>query len=119
MNKNDWEDILKEPVSEELKHKTLARARQELDSVSTHSFDWRWLAALVPGLAALLIFIRKRTDENTDIETSLAQEDNEFIDEIKDFSAEELAELEDDLLEDLEFYEDLDILEDWDGSEES
>ena len=117
MDKKDWDDIIEEPVSEELKHKTMVRVRQELEKSSAKSFDFKWLALLVPGLAALLLFIRQKDDDG-ELSQTLAQEDD-FIDEIKDLSLEELAELDDDFIDDLEFYEDLDILEDWDGSEES
>ncbi len=61
MVNNDWDDIVKEKVSEELRHKTLARVRQEMDQKkNSNAFSWNWLLALVPGLAALVFFFNQQ-----------------------------------------------------------
>ena len=118
MDKKDWDDIVKEPMSESLKARTMARARQELDQMQKNSvFEWKWLAPLIPGLALLLFFINR--DEDTGTEDSLTA-DLDYMDDLAELNEQELAELDDDILDDLDLLEDLDILEDWNGqSEES
>lgn len=112
MDKNFWDDIVKEPMSEGLKARTLARARQELDANKAKSFfSIKLLAPLVPGLALLFFYIRQPKDDSSQV----ALQDYEVMDDLMDMSSQELAELDEHLINDLEFFEDLEFLEEWDG----
>lgn len=123
MAKNDWDDIVKEKVSEELRHKTLARVRQEMDQKkNSNAFSWNWLLALVPGLAALVFFFnqQKEGSEEDDL-PSLAVDDpqEDYLKELASLSDEEIDQYDEEMIEKLDFYKDLDVLEEWDGREES
>jgi hypothetical protein len=117
MSQENWDDILKEKVSEELRHKTMARARTELDHMGTHkTFSLSWLIPLVPALAALLFFIRSKESDESDL---LAKSEESFLKELENMSISELDDFDEDLVANLDFYENLDLLEDWDESGES
>ena len=118
MDKKDWEDIVKEPMSESLKARTMARVRQELDQKQAgFAFDWKWLMPLIPGMAVLLFFVNKKEEKESE---DLFTADLEYMDGLTELNEQELAELDDELFDDLDILEDLDVLEDWDGqSEES
>lgn len=115
MDKKDWEDIVKEPMSESLKARTLARARQELETIrdTQTRFQWAWLIPLIPVFGALMLFIRQRQDSVTG-NPQLAELD--YLQQWMELSDEQLQDLDNELLADLELLEDLEILEEWDGT---
>ena len=117
MDKKDWEDIVKEPVSEELRHKTMVRARQELEQLEqgTSVFSLKWLIPVIPGLAALLFFINNRSSKN---EPSLLASDEELLNELAQLEQEDIGEFDSEFFSDLDFYDDFEFLEEWDGEEE-
>ncbi len=122
MKKPNWDDVTKEPMGESLKHRTLARAREEL---LTHekekSFSWStWLFPVVPALAALLFFTRnKKLEEDSAGAPLLTSSDKEVLNTLEGLSETELDQLDPDLIANLDFYLELDILEEWDGTDES
>ncbi len=115
MDKKDWEDIIKEPMSESLKARTMARVRQELDrnrEVNSR-FNWAWLIPLVPVLGALVLFVRQQK-QGEGQQSSLVQTD--YLDDLTQLSEAELADYDHELLTDLELLEELEVLEEWDGT---
>lgn len=114
----DWEDTVKEKMSEELKHRTLVRVREELLAQKSSSRSrMKWLIPAVPGLAALLFLFRSPQDRSSG--GALAELDDEWLDEILEIDQSELDEFDAEMMADLELLEDLDVLEVWDGQEES
>ena len=116
----DWDEVLKEDISPELEHKTMARVRQELEKrAETRANSW-WLpiVSLVPVLGLLMFFLRPGLEQREQILTS-----NEHIDEffeivdLLDIDSGEDMELS--LFDEMELIEDLESLEEWDGREEA
>ena len=121
MAKNDWDDIVEEKVSEELRHKTMARVRQELNQKKP-AFSWQWIWALIPGLAALVFFFnQKEWEKGSDPISPVAKGEGEedYLTELASLSDKEVDQYDEELIERLDFYQDLDVLEEWDGREES
>ncbi len=118
VNRKDWDDIVKEPMSEGLKARTMARARQELDGLKEQKtrFSWVWLLPILPALGALVLFIRQRQEDES-VGPQIAE--TEYFDELTDLTGDELDGLDHELLVDLELLDDLDVLEEWDGTTES
>ncbi len=117
MDKKDWEDIVKEPMSESLKARTMARARQELDEMREQQsrLHWAWLVPILPALGALVLFVRQRQEDQTKNSVLLVSDD-EYLDAWTQLSDDELAGLDHEMLRDLDLLEDLDVLEEWDGT---
>lgn len=113
MDKKDWDDIVQEPMSESLKARTMARARQELDAQREKQtrFHWAWLLPIVPALGALVLFIRQNQESD---QPQVAE--MEFLEEWTEMSDEALEGLDHELLTDLDLLEDLEVLEEWDGT---
>ncbi len=117
MDRRDWEDIVKEPMSESLKARTMARARQELDEIRGQQsrFHWAWLLPILPALGALALFVRQRQHDQAD-DLSLVASEEEYLETWTQLSDEELVGLDHEMIRDLQLLEDLDVLEEWDGT---
>lgn len=118
MSKKNWDDIVKEPMSESLRHRTEARIRKELEgNEKERKFSWNWLMPIAPALALALYILRKPWVEDKNFQ--LAEDDEEILNSLSELNAQEIESWDQDLIADLDFYTDLDVLEEWDGTDES
>lgn len=122
MSKNKWDEILHEEVSEELKHRTMVRVRQELEALQEES-SWNFLKFLVPAVSGLtamvLVFRFWQQGEDGSPPQVADNEDLDFLFEVAELVGDNEDEFDLDLIEDMELLEDLEVLEAWDGRDEA
>ena len=114
-----WDEWIKEDVSSELEHKTMTRARQELRSSSESTHFFKVFIPSFGGLTLLAIFFKYKDFFGSSTESQWVQAEQEAVlSELAEWTEEELNELDEELLAELEFFEDFELLEEWDGKED-